>query len=126
MLASFFGSLALLLAALGLYGVTTQAVNRRRGEIGIRMALGAAYGGIVRMVLRRVAMLVIVGIVAGFALSWWASRFIAATLLYGVEPRDAATFAAAAAVLASVGIGAGWLPARRAGLLNPIEALRAD
>ena len=126
MLASFFGVLALLLAALGLYGLMTHAISRRRGEIGIRMALGAQYSAIVRMVLRRVAILVVIGITAGSALSWWASRFLSATLLYGLEPRDAGTLAGAAATLAFVGLVAGWIPARRAASLNPVETLRVE
>src|SRR5258705_8941205 len=126
MLASFFGVLALLLAALGLYGLMTHAVTRRRGEIGIRMALGAQYNSILRLVLRRVASLLVVGIGAGFALSWWASRFVSAALLYGLAPRDPGTFAGAAAMLAFVGLVAGWIPARRAASLNPVEAVRVE
>jgi predicted permease len=124
MLSAFFGALALLLAALGLYGVTSYAVNRRRTEIGVRMALGADPGGVVRLVLGRVAWLVGVGIVAGIALSWWASKFIAASLLYGVTARDLTTFAAAALVLVGIGALAGWLPARRAARIDPTDALR--
>jgi hypothetical protein len=124
MLSAFFGALALLLAALGLYGVTSYAVNRRRTEIGVRMALGADPGGVVRLVLGRVAWLVGVGIVGGIALSWWASKFIAASLLYGVTARDLTTFAAAALVLVGIGALAGWLPARRAARIDPTDALR--
>jgi ABC-type antimicrobial peptide transport system permease subunit len=123
MLAGFFGALALLLAAVGLYGVTAYAVSQRRAEIGIRMALGAAPGGVVRLVLGRVTMLVAIGIVAGATLSMWASRFVA-TLLYGLEPRDPMTLAGAAVVLATVGIVAAWLPARRASRIDPAEVLR--
>jgi putative ABC transport system permease protein len=123
-LSAFFGALALLLAALGLYGVTSYAVNRRRTEIGVRMALGADPGGVVRLVLGRVAWLVGVGIVAGIALSWWASKFIAASLLYGVTARDLTTFAAAAVALVGIGALAGWLPARRAARIDPTDALR--
>jgi predicted permease len=126
MLAAFFGVLALLLAALGLYGVMSQAVSRRRGEIGIRMALGADHAAILRMVLGRVARLTTVGVAAGAALSWWASQFLSASLLYGLGPRDPGTFISAAATLALVALGAGFIPARRAALLNPIDALRVD
>jgi predicted permease len=122
-LSGFFGVLALLLAGMGLYGVTTYAVSRRRTEIGIRMALGADAGGVIRLVLRRVALLVLVGIVIGCGISLWAATF-AGTLLYGLEPRDPATFAGAAAVLAVIGAVAGWLPARRAARIDPAEVLR--
>ncbi len=123
MLAGFFGALALLLAALGLYGVTSYAVSRRRTEIGIRMALGAAPGGVVRMVLSRVTLLVGIGVAVGGAVSVWASKFVE-TLVYGLEPRDPATLAGAAVVLAAVGAIAGWLPAHRASRIDPAEVLR--
>jgi predicted permease len=126
MLAAFFGGLALLLAGLGLYGVTAHAVNRRRGEIGIRMALGAARAGIMRLVLTRVAVLVIVGLAVGGVLSWWASRFVTATLLYGLEARDPLTLIGAALILTAVGISAGWIPARRAARIDPMVSLRAE
>ena len=123
MLSGFFGGLALLLAGLGLYGVTSYAVSRRRTEIGIRMALGAAPGGVVRMVLRRVAMLVGVGVLVGAGVSVWASRFVA-TLLYGLEPRDPLTLVGAALVLSLIGALAGWIPARRAARIDPARVLR--
>ncbi|MGB2715214.1 MAG: ABC transporter permease [Vicinamibacterales bacterium] len=122
-LSGFFGGLALLLAALGLYGVTSYAVSRRRTEIGIRMALGAAPGGVVRMVLRRVALLVGAGVIAGTGVSLWASRFVA-TLLYGLQPRDPATLVGAALVLSMIGALAGWVPARRAARIDPARVLR--
>ena len=122
-LAGFFGGLALLLAGLGFYGVTSYAVSRRRTEIGVRMALGAAPGGVVRMVLRRVALLVALGVVVGTAVSLWASRFIA-TLLYGLEPRDPISLIGAAFVLGTIGGLAGWLPARRASRIDPARVLR--
>ena len=113
MLSGFFGGLALLLAGLGLYGVTSYAVSRRRTEIGIRMALGAAPArrrpprpaprgdpGRTRRRRRRRRRL-------------WASRFVE-TLLYGLQPRDPLTLVAAALVLGTIGALAGWLPARRA------------
>src|SRR5688572_23713129 len=88
------------------------------------MALGAAYAGIVGLVLRRVALLVLCGIAAGSVLSWWTSRFVGSTLLYGVEARDPRTLIAAAIVLAIVGTIAGWLPARRAARIDPAAVLR--
>jgi putative ABC transport system permease protein len=123
MLSSFFGALALLLAALGLYGVMTYAVSRRRTEIGIRMALGATPSASVRFVMQRATALVTVGIVLGAGLSIWAARF-ATPLVFGVQPRDPATVAGAAAVLAAIGTLAAWLPARRASRIDPAQVLR--
>jgi predicted permease len=122
-LSGFFGGLALLLAGLGLYGVTSYAVARRRAEIGIRVALGAAPSGVVRLVLARATMLVAIGVAIGATFSWWASKF-AATLLFGLEPRDLPTLIGAAATLGAVGTLAAWLPARRASRLDPAEVLR--
>ena len=115
MLAGFFGALALLLAAIGLYGVASHSVNQRRAEIGIRMALGADASGVIRLVLARLTVLLAAGVAGGIALSWWTSRYVA-TLLFGLGPRDPATFAAAAALLVGIGLLAGWMPraARRA------------
>jgi predicted permease len=123
MLSGFFGVLALLLAAIGLYGVTSYAVSRRRTEIGIRIALGADARGVVALVLRRVALLVGTGILLGAAISLWATQF-AGSLLYGLEPRDPATLLGAALVLAAIGALAGWLPARRATQIDPAQVLR--
>jgi len=123
MLSGFFGGLAMLLAALGLYGVTSYAVSRRRAEIGIRMALGAAPSGVVRLVLARVTALVAIGVAVGAGVSVWASRFVA-TLLFGLEPRDPATLVGAATILAAIGAIAGWLPAYRASRIDPAEVLR--
>jgi putative ABC transport system permease protein len=123
MLSGFFGALALLLAALGLYGVMTYAVSRRRTEIGIRMALGASPSAAVRFVLQRAAVLVAIGVVLGAGLSIWAARF-ATPLVFGVPPRDPATLAGAAIVLAAIGALAGWLPARRASRIDPAHVLR--
>jgi predicted permease len=124
MVAGFFGILALLLAALGLYGVTSYAVARRRAEIGLRMALGASPTGVVRLVLWRVAWLVGIGVVAGVTMSLWSARFVA-TLLFGLQPHDPMTLAGATFVLVVVGVLAGWLPAWRASRIDPAEVLRA-
>src|SRR4029077_20984873 len=123
LLSGFFGALALLLAAVGLYGVTAYAVARRRTEIGIRAALGAAPIDIIRLVLRRVALLVGGGIIVGGGLSLWASTLVA-SLLYGLQPHDPRTLIGAAAVLATVVALAGWLPAWRASRIEPANVLR--
>jgi putative ABC transport system permease protein len=123
-LSSAFGALALVLAAIGLYGVTSYSVNRRRGEIGIRMALGADAAGVIRLILGRVGWLVGAGVVLGAILSFWASRFIVSSLLFGVEARDPGTFAMASAVLIVVSAVAGWVPARRASRIDPTTVLR--
>jgi putative ABC transport system permease protein len=125
MLSGFFGGLAVLLAGLGLFGVTLHSVVRRRREIGIRIALGAAPSAVVRLVLARVALLVGVGVAIGAGASVWASRFVA-SLLYGLDPRDPATLIAAAALLVAVGLLAGWLPARQAVRVDPASVLRSE
>ena len=122
-LSVFFGLLALLLAGLGLYGVTSYLVGRRRPELGVRLALGAGPRDIRRLVLGRVVGLVVTGIVLGVALSLWATGFIR-TQLYQLQPRDPLTIAAAAAMLFTIGCLAGWLPARRAARIDPVIVLR--
>jgi predicted permease len=122
-LAGFFGGLALLLAAIGLYGVASHSVARRRAEIGIRMALGADPRGVVRLVLGRLGWLLAAGLVLGIALSWW-TVVLFEKLLFGMRPRDPLTFVTAAVVLLAAGIAAGWFPARRAARIDPVQALR--
>jgi putative ABC transport system permease protein len=123
LLSGFFGVLALLLAALGVYGVTAYSVSRRRPELAVRLALGAGADGVVRLVLRRVVSLLVVGGVIGVALSVWAARFVE-TLLFQITPRDPLTFVGTAVVLVVVGLFAAWLPARAASRLDPTVALR--
>ena len=123
MLSAFFGGLALLLAAVGLYGVVAHAVRVRQTEIGLRMALGAAPSGIVRFVFNRVGVLLAIGLALGLVGSLWGARFVQA-LLFQVDARDAATFVGAAAVLVAVGVVAAWVPARRAARLDPSAVLR--
>jgi predicted permease len=125
MLSGFFGLLALLLAALGLYGVTAYAVSRRRLEIGIRLALGSTQTAVVRFVFIRAAIVVGFGILAGVAVSLWASRFVR-TLLYGLEPHDVPTLAAAVVALGAVAAIAALVPAWRASRVEPAAVLRAE
>jgi predicted permease len=125
LLSGFLGILALMLAALGLYGLTAYAVGRRRGEIGIRMALGARAASVVWLFVRRTAVLVALGLAVGIMLSFWASQFIAA-LMWGLQPRDTLTLLGAAGLLAAVGVLAAWVPARRAARIDPVAVLRAS
>jgi ABC-type antimicrobial peptide transport system permease subunit len=122
-LSGFFGALALLLAVLGLYGITSYAVNRRQIELGIRMALGTSPGGVVRLILARMALLVGGGLAIGAVASWWVSTFVS-SMLFGLAPRDPATIVGAMLVLVAVGGLAGWLPARRAARIDPARVLR--
>jgi predicted permease len=124
-LSGFFGGLAILLSMIGLYGVLSYNVARRRGEIGVRMALGAGRRRIASMVLSEVGWVVITGFVVGVALSLASTRFIA-SFLFGVQPTDAATFAGSMALLAAVAIVAAYVPARRASRVDPMEALREE
>jgi putative ABC transport system permease protein len=124
MLSGLFGTLAFVLAALGLYGVTAHAVSRRRTEIGIRMALGAVPADVVRLVLARVALLIAAGVLVGTGVSVWASRFVA-TLLYGVAPGDLVTLSGAVLALTAAGLTAAWIPAVRAARIDPAAVLRA-
>jgi len=125
LLSAFFGGLAVLLAMIGLYGVTSYGVARRQSEIGIRMALGAQPGSVVWLVLRDVAAMLALGTVLGLGASLAAGRLVA-SLLYGVKPDDAAPLAIAAVVLAIATGLAAYLPARRAARLDPMSALREE
>src|SRR3954462_9172001 len=124
-LSGFFGALAALLATIGLYGVMSYTVAKRRNEIGIRMALGAARRDVLTMVMREAGGLLIAGIVIGALLAIVAAR-AAATLLFGLRAGDPATLAMAAGGLGLVGMLASYLPALRASRLEPTEALREE
>jgi ABC-type antimicrobial peptide transport system permease subunit len=124
-LSGFFGFLAGLLATIGLYGLISYTVARRTNEIGIRMALGAQRGDVVRMILREAGILLGIGIAAGTALSLLAAK-TASALLFGLKPSDPLTLAAAIAALAAVTVAASFLPAQRASRLDPMVALRDE
>jgi predicted permease len=122
---TLFGGLALLVAAIGLFGLMSYNVTRRTMEIGVRMALGAQQRTVLQMVMRESLVLVVVGVVVGSAAALGVGRFVA-TLLFGLEPTDATTAVLAAAVMLAVAGFAGYLPARRAARLDPMLALRHE
>lgn len=124
-LSSFFGGLALILAVVGLYGTLAYDVARRRNEIGVRMALGAAWRDVFRLVVGDAGRIVAAGIVVGAILSLVGSRFLS-SLLYGVAPRDVRTLVVAILVLACTAVIATMLPAWRAARTDPTEALREE
>jgi predicted permease len=124
-LSSFFGMLALALACIGLYGVMAYAVARRTNEIGVRMALGAQRNRILQMVLREALVLAVIGIAIGLPAAWVATRSIS-SMLYGLKATDPATILAATLLMAVVATFAGYLPARRASLVDPMVALRYE
>jgi ABC-type antimicrobial peptide transport system permease subunit len=117
--------LALLLGAIGLYGVLSYVVAERTREIGVRMALGATASAVRRMVVSQGTRVVVGGVVIGIAVAVGATRFLA-TLLYGVQPVDPIVFAAMSAMMIAIGVLASYVPARRASNVNPIESLRSD
>ena len=123
MLAGFFGVLALMLAGLGLYGVTAHTVSRRRPEIAIRVALGARPADVVWLVIGRVALLVAAGLAIGTAISLWASKFVR-SLVFGVDAHDPVTLASSALVLVLVAAIATGCPAYAATRLDPAAVLR--
>ena len=124
-LTSFFGLLALSLACVGLYGTMSYSVARKTNEIGIRMALGAQKGSVVRMVLKDTLLLVAVGIGLGLPLALASTRLVN-SFLFGLKPRDPLTLLGATAILAAVATLAGFLPARRAARVDPLIALRYE
>jgi predicted permease len=125
LLSGFFGALALLLAMIGLYGVVSYSVARRRSEIGVRIALGAERTAVIGMVLKDVSRLVAAGVVIGLLFSVAGTRLVK-TFLYGVTPTDPSTLALSSLALIGVAIGAGIVPAWRASRLDPVSALREE
>ena len=124
-LSGVFGSLAMILVCIGLYGVISYAVTGRTGEIGIRMALGAQRKAVLWLILRESLLLIAVGVAIGLPVIFAAGRWIA-SLLFGVKPADIAALGLAAAILFAAGILACYIPARRAARVEPTVALRYE
>jgi len=125
LLLTAFAGIALLLAALGIYGVISYTVSQRTRELGIRIALGATQDRVVRLVLGQGVGLTVSGIVIGLVGAFWLVHVLA-TLLYGVNATDSLTFASVAAVLLGVAAIASYVPARRAARVDPVIAMRAE
>ena len=124
-LSTFFAALAALLAAIGLYGVMSYTVARRTSEIGVRMALGAPRTAVASMILREILILVAIGSIVGAAASVGLARYVK-SLVWGLEPHDPVTVAAAVGLFLLIGLFAGYLPARRATRIDPVVALRTE
>ena len=124
-LSGFFGGLALLLAAIGLYGVVAYGTLQRAGEIGIRMALGAGRAGLIWLVLRDALLLVTIGLAVGLPAALAAGRAVR-SILFGIRPADAMAFTLTGLVLLAAGMGAAFVPARRAASMDPMGALRRE
>ncbi len=124
-LAAAFGTLALVLASIGLYGLLAYTVARRTSELGIRMALGANRGQVMWLVMRNALRLLTCGVIFGLPAAWAGSRLIA-SMLFGLKANDVFTMCAAVGVLIATGLLAGYLPARRASRVDPMAALRCE
>ena len=124
-LTSGFGILALVLACIGIYGIMAYTVSRRTNEIGIRLALGAQPGRVLRMVLSEAWWLAILGVVVGLGAALAMGRLIA-SMLFGLRPYDPSTLVMAGLLLIFVALAASWIPARRAANVDPMQALRHE
>jgi predicted permease len=124
-LSSGFGLLALMLACVGIYGIMAYTVAQRTNEIGIRLALGAKRGQVRGMVLRESGWLALAGVAAGISVALGLGRLVA-SLLYGIKPADPLSVLGAALLLLLVALSSGWIPARRASRLEPMDALRHE
>ncbi|MEI9973399.1 MAG: FtsX-like permease family protein [Ignavibacteriota bacterium] len=124
-LSMFFGFLAALLVATGLYGTLAYTVSRRTSEVGLRMALGAQRGQVLWMVLRGSLGMTVAGVAIGLPTALFATRLLK-SMLFGVEPRDPVTFAGAVAGIAAVSLVASSIPALRAASVDPMVALREE
>jgi putative ABC transport system permease protein len=120
-----FAALAMLLAAVGIYGLLAYTVAQRTREIGVRMALGASRRGILALVIGQGAVLAGIGVAAGLAGAFASTRYLS-SLLFGITPLDPATFVAVALVFAAVALFASYVPARRATRVDPLVALRSE
>jgi putative ABC transport system permease protein len=124
-LVGVFAVVAIVMATVGLYGVIAYSVTQRRQEIGIRVALGARFADVTRLVLRQGAALAIAGVALGLGAALAGGKLVAG-LLFGVSARDPGVFAAVAALLAVVALAASYVPARRAAAVDPVEVLRGE
>jgi putative ABC transport system permease protein len=125
LLLSVFGSSALLMAAIGIYGLMAYSVQQRTQEIGVRMALGAQASSLRNMVIRQGMTLALIGVVIGVGGAFWLTRFLA-SFLFGVKAWDPTAFIATPILLSIVALIAIWIPVRRATRVDPIQALRFE
>ena len=125
MLLGLLGAIGLMVAAIGIYGVTTYSVNQRKHEIGVRLALGAQQSQVLKLILKEGMGLALVGIGVGLLIALGTTHFVS-SFLYGISPMDPTTFAAVSAILAAVSLVASFIPARKAAQMNPMDAMRYE